>query len=180
MYFIYVLYKLFNLVSNLTLAFSFSQPSAFAKKKIILKMSLRGSAYIPAEDQMLCQIYIDISQDPITGRNQSGKRFWSRVEKTYNESKQASWEQRTLRSLQSRMQTIEKATRKLNGCIRQVELLNPSGASEQDIVSSRNILCILIYIHNKNIYIHFSNSFAVRSSKNVVNGRSQLQTWFQV
>ena len=99
-------------------------------------MSSRGTAYLPTEDQLLCQIYIDISQDPITGRNQSGKRFWSRVEETYNESKQASWEQRTLRSLQSRMQTIEKATRKLNGCIRQVELYNPSGASEQDIVSS--------------------------------------------
>ena len=64
-------------------------------------MFLCGTAYISVEDQTLCQIYIDISQDPIIGRNQFGKRFWSRIEKTYNELKQASGEQRTLIFLQS-------------------------------------------------------------------------------
>ena len=45
-------------------------------------MFLCGTAYISVEDQMLCQIYIDISQDPIIGKNQFEKRFWSYVEET--------------------------------------------------------------------------------------------------
>ena len=102
-------------------------------------MSSRSSGYSPAEDVMLCQIYMDISQDPIVGVNQSATRFWSRVEETYNANKQETWEHRSRRSLQARVQTIEKATQKLHGCIRQIENLNPSGALDQDIASSASI-----------------------------------------
>lgn len=35
---------------------------------------------------------------------------------------------------------IEKAVRKLNGCVRQVEMLRPSGASEQDILTQAKAL----------------------------------------
>nr|XP_016512269.1 PREDICTED: uncharacterized protein LOC107829311 [Nicotiana tabacum] len=44
------------------------------------------------------------------------------------------------RSVQCRLQAIEKAVRKLNGCIRQVENLNPSGSSEKDIIAQAKTL----------------------------------------
>ncbi|KAG8657697.1 hypothetical protein MANES_03G086209v8 [Manihot esculenta] len=50
------------------------------------------------------------------------------------------WESRNPRSLQCRLQVIEKAIRKLNGCYRQVENLHPSGASEQDLLNQAKTL----------------------------------------
>ena len=97
-------------------------------------MSKRAN-YSPPEDEHLCKIYMEISQDPIIGTNQSLDRFWSRVEVAYNSSINDEWEKRSDRSLQSRMQSIEKAVKKLKGCIRQVENFNPSGASDKGIVS---------------------------------------------
>ncbi|XP_020266596.1 uncharacterized protein LOC109842095 [Asparagus officinalis] len=48
-------------------------------------MSVRLSGYMVTEDVLLCQVFIDISQDPIISRNQSRDAFWSRVEDIYNE-----------------------------------------------------------------------------------------------
>ncbi|XP_019186002.1 PREDICTED: uncharacterized protein LOC109180747 [Ipomoea nil] len=47
---------------------------------------------------------------------------------------------RSLRSITSRMQTIMKAVAKFRGCIVQVENLNPSGASETDIINRAKAL----------------------------------------
>ncbi|XP_020271025.1 uncharacterized protein LOC109846212 [Asparagus officinalis] len=48
-------------------------------------MSVRSTGYTVTEDVLLCQVFLDISQDPIIGRNQSRDAFWSRVEDKYNE-----------------------------------------------------------------------------------------------
>ena len=98
-------------------------------------MSIRSSGYSISEDVVLCQVYLEIFQDPITSIYQSSDQFWSRVEDAYNQARNETWEYRNKRSVQSRIQTIEKATRKLNSCIKQVESTHPSGASNQDIVS---------------------------------------------
>lgn len=98
-------------------------------------MTTRSAGYTISEDVLLCEVYLDISQDPITGRNQSSTEFWSRVEETYNERRLEHWECRSNRSVHSRMDTISAEVKKLNGCLRQVEYMNPSGASEEDIVS---------------------------------------------
>ena len=81
----------------------------------------------------LCHVYIDISQDPILGRNESGNNFWARVESKYH--KNGKFQPRPRRSLQTRMTTIIGAVAKLRGCINQIENKNPSGASQEDIVS---------------------------------------------
>ena len=98
-------------------------------------MSIRSSRYTITEDVLLCQVYLDISQNPIMGRYQSLDRFWTRVEEKYNETKNQQWEYRNKRSVQSRMQNIITEVKKLNGCLKQIENLNPSGASDEDIVS---------------------------------------------
>lgn len=62
--------------------------------------------------------------------------FWARIEGEYNNTKpDFIIEHRTSRSLQCRMGIILPAIAKLRSCQRQIESLNPSGASEVDIVS---------------------------------------------
>ena len=99
--------------------------------------SARSSGYTNEEDIHLCHVYFDISQNPIVGIYQSRDQFWTRVEESYNNTMPLGVTQaRSKRFLESRMQTILTAVHKLRGCVRQVEYLNPSGSSEQDIVSS--------------------------------------------
>ena len=95
-----------------------------------------SAGYSIEEDRALCQVYLSISQDPIVGINQSKDQFWSRIETEYHEMLPTHiTNPRTKRSLQSRMQLILLAIGKLKRCVQQIEDLNPSGASEQDIVS---------------------------------------------
>ena len=48
-------------------------------------MTSQSSGYTISEDVLLCQVYLNIYQDPITGRYQSANEFWSRVEPKYIE-----------------------------------------------------------------------------------------------
>ncbi|XP_062089267.1 glutathione S-transferase T3-like [Humulus lupulus] len=95
--------------------------------------SSRTASYSLEEDMHLCHVYIDISQDPIIGRNQSGNSFWARVESEYHKNGKFSNQPRPRRSLQTRMTTIIGAVAKLRGCINQIQNKNPSGASQEDI-----------------------------------------------
>lgn len=105
-------------------------------------MPLRTCGYSQEEDKLICLVYMQISQDPITGAYQTSDQFWSRVVETYENEKNANWSERSRRSIQARVQTIEKATKKLHACIRQCENRRPSGASNDDIVSD-NILLVI-------------------------------------
>lgn len=98
-------------------------------------MSIRSQSYSQEEDKLLCQVYMDISQDPIKGVYQSSDQFWSRVMQAYENGKDTSWAERTKRSMQTQVQTIEKATKKLHACIKQCENRHQSGVSNDDIVS---------------------------------------------
>ncbi|XP_030483565.2 uncharacterized protein LOC115700146 isoform X2 [Cannabis sativa] len=102
--------------------------------------SIRGSSYSVEEDVHLCHVYVDISQDPIVGRNQSGNNFWARVQSEYHTDGKFSNKPRPVRSLQTRMSTINSAVAKLRGCINQIENKNPSGASAEDILIQAKML----------------------------------------
>ncbi|XP_073025159.1 uncharacterized protein [Primulina eburnea] len=95
----------------------------------------RTASYSYQENIPLCHVYLDISQDPIIGINQSRNKFWSRVEQSYKSSRAPDMtEVRNKRSVQSRMGLILAAISKLKACIQQVEQLHPSGASDVDII----------------------------------------------
>ncbi|KAL5551127.1 hypothetical protein UlMin_001303 [Ulmus minor] len=95
----------------------------------------RSSSYTNEEDLHLCHVYLDIFQNPIIGITQSKDQFWARIEYDYNNSQLefTITQSQPKRSLQCRKQVILTAVGKLRGCIQQVENLNPSGASKQDI-----------------------------------------------
>ncbi|XP_050226247.1 uncharacterized protein LOC126676149 [Mercurialis annua] len=103
-------------------------------------MTCRTTSYVPAEDILLCQIYMAACEDHNMGVHQPGNRFWSHVAEKYNNSTSLNITLRSDRSLQARVQVIERAVRKLNGCIRQVKNMNISGASDQDILNQARIL----------------------------------------
>ncbi|KAK6131080.1 hypothetical protein DH2020_035175 [Rehmannia glutinosa] len=103
----------------------------------------RSASYDRNEDIHLCHVYLDISQNPIIGINQSKDQFWSRVAESYNSTKPYTIvQERNKRSLQCRMQVILHAVSKFRGCVRQIEILNPGGASEQDILNRATELLI--------------------------------------
>lgn len=108
-----------------------------------MALTPRSTSYTHKEDIHLCRIYLDISQNPIVGINQSRDAFWSWVE--INNSKlEFTTQDQPRRSLQKRMQSILAAISKSRGCVRQIENLNPSGAFEQDIVSLYYIFTVFI------------------------------------
>ena len=80
-------------------------------------MTSRSSGYTISEDVLLCQVYLDISQDPNTGRYQSANEFWSRVKLKYNELRQQHLEYRNIRSHRSRMNIVNSEVKRLNGCL---------------------------------------------------------------
>ena len=96
-------------------------------------MPLRYAGNTHEEDRLLCQVYMEISQDPIKCVYQSFDQFWSCVASAYENGKDASWSERTKKSIHCRIQTIEKATKKLDACIKKCENRRPSGASNDDI-----------------------------------------------
>ncbi|XP_047309134.1 uncharacterized protein LOC124912542 [Impatiens glandulifera] len=103
-------------------------------------MSIRSAAYNHDEDILLCRVYIETSEDPIIGVYQSSDRLWSRIEDAFNKEKLEHWEMRSKRSMQSRLDTIQKAARRLHACIKQVENMHQSGASNEDIMLKAKVL----------------------------------------
>ncbi|KAL5798681.1 hypothetical protein ACOSQ2_003501 [Xanthoceras sorbifolium] len=101
----------------------------------------RSASYSNEEDQLLCHIYLDVSQNPIIGRDQSMQQFWSRIETEYHKALPVHITiVRPWRSLQKRMQVIMATIGKLRGCVQQIEYLKPSGASEQDVLNQAKAL----------------------------------------
>ncbi|KAG2297948.1 hypothetical protein Bca52824_034420 [Brassica carinata] len=105
-------------------------------------MPLRSAGYTHEEDKFLCQVYMEISQDPITGVYQTSDQFWSCVANAYEAGKNASWNERTKKSIHCRIQTIEKATKKLHACLKQCENRRPSGASNDVIFEQAKLMFV--------------------------------------
>ncbi|XP_013610590.1 PREDICTED: uncharacterized protein LOC106317294 [Brassica oleracea var. oleracea] len=47
----------------------------------------RGTSFNEQKDELLCHVYLEIPQDPIASINQTLKKLWKKIEKTYNEKK---------------------------------------------------------------------------------------------
>ncbi|XP_019167859.1 PREDICTED: uncharacterized protein LOC109163563 [Ipomoea nil] len=79
---------------------------------------------------------MDISQDPEKGNDRSALDLWEHIAQEYKQMLPAHiCTDRTSRSLNSRWANISTAISKLRGCIQQIENMNPSSASETDILN---------------------------------------------
>ncbi|XP_048632083.1 uncharacterized protein LOC111214410 [Brassica napus] len=51
----------------------------------------KGSSFNQHEDELLCRVYLEISEEPICSNNQSIGRLWEKIKDSYNEKKDESW-----------------------------------------------------------------------------------------
>ncbi|KAG8372997.1 hypothetical protein BUALT_Bualt12G0125200 [Buddleja alternifolia] len=102
--------------------------------------SSRSLNYRDDEDIIICEAYMEVSQDPIVGKSQSSDKFWARIATIFNNAKNASYEIRSRKSIQSRFKDhIAPAIKRLVHSIKHVELQNPSGASELTILERAKV-----------------------------------------
>jgi hypothetical protein len=87
----------------------------------------------PDEDNNLVKSWLEISCDPITSTGQKRDRMWARIIERYN-SRRASNLVRSLRSLQSRWDTIRTEVTLFASYYADSIHENPSGMSDADKV----------------------------------------------
>ncbi|XP_033142128.1 uncharacterized protein LOC117132372 [Brassica rapa] len=51
----------------------------------------KGSSFNQHEDELLCRVYLEISEEPICSNNQSIGKLWEKIKDSYNEKKDESW-----------------------------------------------------------------------------------------
>ncbi|XP_051142382.1 uncharacterized protein LOC127259238 [Andrographis paniculata] len=96
--------------------------------------SKRSTGFINAEDQLLVEKFLEISQDPITSTSQTSVVFWKRVAEAYNVQKKEEWVPRSFRSIQTRMGKLQKEVGQFLVFEKEVENLHRNGVSESDIL----------------------------------------------
>ncbi|KAL5832636.1 hypothetical protein ACOSQ3_016310 [Xanthoceras sorbifolium] len=101
----------------------------------------RGKSFSVDEDELLCHVYLEITQDLVMGMNQKKDSLWERINIMFH-SRRPSFctVDRSPKSLACRMSIITKAISKFRGCVRRIEHLYPSGASEMDIINRAKVL----------------------------------------
>ena len=132
---------------------------AEAQKK---RKSIRTGSYTQDEDKLICQAWMEISQDPRTGAQQKGLVFWTRVHKTFHERKMFEPYQitsnRGIGSIQKRWLFIQQECNKYCAAFESVEARPVSGLGVGDMVCSplpspflatamRLRPCICLHVH---------------------------------
>ena len=132
---------------------------AEAQKK---RKSIRTGSYTQDEDKLICQAWMEISQDPRTGAQQKGIVFWTRVHKTFHERKMFEPYQitsnRGIGSIQKRWLFIQQECNKYCAAFESVEARPVSGLGVGDMVCSplpspflatamRLRPCICLHVH---------------------------------
>jgi hypothetical protein len=95
----------------------------------------RGSNFSTAEDCQLARSWLNISQAPGTGVGQKPSTFWERVEAHFHQHLGGeNGCRRSSRSLATKWGVIQHDVAKFVGVYAAIKDLNPSGASEDDMV----------------------------------------------
>lgn len=92
----------------------------------------KGRNFTTEEERLLCRSFLHISQDPCVGSGQKKEAFWERITTHFNENCVTG--SRPARSLESKWHVIKHDVSKFCGCYAQVERLNASGQSNDDIL----------------------------------------------
>ncbi|XBH94888.1 hypothetical protein VPH35_085556 [Triticum aestivum] len=107
---------------------------AEAQKK---RKSIRMGSYTQDEDKLICQAWMEISQDPRTGAQQKGIIFWTRVHKTFHERKMFEPYQftrnRGIGSIQKKWLFIQQECNKYCAAFESVEARPVSGLGVGDM-----------------------------------------------
>ncbi|XBJ08115.1 hypothetical protein VPH35_013501 [Triticum aestivum] len=101
------------------------------------RKSIRMGSYTQDEGKLICQCWMEISQDPKTGAQQKGLVFWMRVHKTFHERKMFEPYQitsnRGITSIQKRWLFIQQECNKYCATFESVEARPVSGLGVGDM-----------------------------------------------
>ncbi|XBI17379.1 hypothetical protein VPH35_059446 [Triticum aestivum] len=94
----------------------------------------RSTNYTEPEDVLLVRAWAAVGMDATTGTDQTGKRYWQRIEDVYCriKPKNSGFIHRTFRSLQGRWELIKPACARWSAAMDQVRDAPPSGTVEND------------------------------------------------
>ena len=104
---------------------------------------IRTANYTEVEDVLLVKAWSQVGVDAVTDTDQTGKRYWQRIEDMYCnlKPKTATLRARSYRSLQGLWELIKPACARWSAAMDQVRDQPPSGCVESDYVST-NIMLI--------------------------------------
>ncbi|KAE8771026.1 putative methionyl-tRNA synthetase [Hordeum vulgare] len=92
----------------------------------------RSTNYTEAEDILLVRAWASVGMDATTGTDQTGKRYWHRIEDNYCRIKNCGFLSRSYRSLQGRWDLMKPSCARWSAAMDQVRDAPPSGTVESD------------------------------------------------
>ena len=109
----------------------------------------RSTNYTEAEDVLLVRAWAAVGMDATTGTDQTGKRYWQRIEDNYCriKPKNSGFISRTYRSLQGRWELMKPACARWSAAMDQVRDAPPSGTVESDYVSTYFFTILIMCVH---------------------------------
>jgi hypothetical protein len=107
--------------------------------------------YSNHKDLQLCQIWLDITQDPIIRKNQMGNKFWNHITKKYMLAILDPLQ--TPVGLKSLWCALQVAINKFSACVKQIEHRNQSGATNEYKLTY--VLCLYAKTHKK-AFVHIA------------------------
>ncbi|XP_062191226.1 glutathione S-transferase T3-like [Phragmites australis] len=84
------------------------------------------------EDELLVSTWLNVSQDPVVGTDQTKETYWGRIAKYFNTYRKPNMMPKSDKALINHMKLITDAVSKFAVHVRKVEQLNPSGTNERD------------------------------------------------
>jgi hypothetical protein len=109
-------------------------PPVKASTKKGNKLSVKkGKNFSTHEDLVLCDAYLEITQDPIIGTEQRGSSYWKRIY-DYFLAHIGEESDRNQNSIQHRWAHINEHVSKFCGALAQIEKRNKSGTTQVDKV----------------------------------------------
>ncbi|CDF40639.1 unnamed protein product [Chondrus crispus] len=94
----------------------------------------RGSNFTSEEDIFVGRAWIRVSEDPVTGSEQKGARFYDRMCDHYHTFNAPGFEKRTMESIRTGSKLINKECVKFGSCFVAVRRSKPTGVSEEDMI----------------------------------------------
>jgi hypothetical protein len=106
----------------------------------------RANNYMEIEDATLCRAWASVGMDAVSGTDQTGKRYWQRIEDKFHKlmPRVRHPVDRTYRSLQGRWDAIKPACSRWAAAMDQVVSNPPSGATVDEYVSAYLIKLIVV------------------------------------
>ncbi|XP_062232864.1 uncharacterized protein LOC133930214 [Phragmites australis] len=105
-----------------------------SKKKKKGELKTDRTKWTDEEDELLVSAWLNVSQDPMVGTDQSKDTYWGRIAKYFNTYRKPTMMTRSDKALINHIKLITDAVSKFAVHVKKVEQLNPSGTNERDKV----------------------------------------------